>query len=193
MKLILPTFLFFSSFISGLVTGQQKEAAAVVNQFKTVVIYSSDDSFFEDYPIDSMVEHLNLVNENPRVRYYKNSGDDSKTGFSADYLVDVKVSKSEHEFVIPKIKEVPVTRPVMRAIQEAGGTVRYELAEGITHFMTVVEHTTEPKRYYLAMQAFRKNPYKKFRKTQWDAKGDLADKAAIIIKLIYELKKIGSE
>jgi hypothetical protein len=193
MKLFLPGFLLTGILICTSLSGQQKQPAPTNTTPKTVAIYSSNHSFFEDYPIDSLVEHLNLVNENPGVRYYKSTNDDSKTGFRADYLVDLKLSKSEYEFVIPKVKEVPVSRPVMHAVPEAGGSVRYELSEEVTHFITVVEHTTEPKKYYLAMQAFRKNPYKKFKLVQWDTRGDLSEKATMIIKLIFELKKLGSE
>jgi hypothetical protein len=195
MKFILPIFLL-CSYIGYTQVNNSVNAYSTPGKpaaTKSVVIYSSNNSFFEDYPIDSLVEHLNLMNKNPGITYYKSSNDDSKTGFKGDYLVDLKLSKSEHEFVIPRVKEVPVTRPVMRAIQNAGGSVRYEISEEIAYYTTVVEHSVEPKTYYLAAQGFRKNPYKKFKLAQWQAKGDLSDKAAIIIKLIYHLLQFADD
>ncbi len=189
MRLILAGFLFFFYFVGyGQNSVPAPKGKAIVA--KSVVIYSSNDSFFEDYPIDSLVEHLNLLNKNPGIVYYKNTNDDTKTGFKADYLVDLKLAKNEHEFVIPKVKQVPVTRPVMVAIREAGGSVRQEISERITHYITTVDYDIEPKTYYLAAQAFRKKPYKKLKLAQWYAKGDVSEKAAIIIKLVFYLQGI---
>ena len=58
---------------------------------KTVAVYSSDSSFFKDYPIDTLVENLNLLNQNNAIRFVKNTNDNSKSGFSADYLVNLKL------------------------------------------------------------------------------------------------------
>ncbi len=38
---------------------------------KTVAIYSSKKSFFQDYPIDTLVLHLNSLNTNPEITYFK--------------------------------------------------------------------------------------------------------------------------
>lgn len=68
MKFILSGFLLLFYLIGYGQTGTSpaKNKGGQKNTVpRTVVIYSSDNSFFEDYPIDSLVEHLNLLNENP--------------------------------------------------------------------------------------------------------------------------------
>jgi hypothetical protein len=161
MKIFLQSLLFLSCAVQGQqLTPLSKSNLGVV---KTISIYSSDSSFFDDYPIDSLVEHLNLLNTKPGIVYYKNTNDDSKTGFGADYLVNLMLAKNESEFVIPKVKRVAVTKPVMRAIKESGGSVRYEITEAIDHYENTVEYAeNKGGYYYLSMQAFRKKPYKRF-------------------------------
>lgn len=194
MKLFLQGLLLLSFTIQGQVKSQVNDNSGnrSLASVKTISIYSSDNSFFEDYPIDSLVEHLNLVNKNPGIVYCKNSGDNSKTGFAANYLVNLKLSKNEYEFVLPRVKEVAVSRPTMNVIQEAGGSIRQEISEQRIGYTTAIEYIINPKVYYLSAQAFRKKPYKKFRLAQWDAKGDVSEKAAMIIKLINYLQEIAN-
>lgn len=160
-------------------------------QTQTVAIYSSDNSFFDDYPIDTLVNHLNYLNRNPHISYCKNSLDDSRTGFGADYIVDLKLTFNEANYVIPKITEVPITRQIMRAITEPGGSVRYEIDQVVDHYENVVEHNTSSRSYYyLAMQAIRKTPYQKMKLVKFEDEGGLKGKAKMIIALINKLSSI---
>ena len=59
---------------------------------KKVAIYSKK-SFFKNYPIDTLVYTLNLLNTNKNFTYY-NIEDRSKTGLKADYVVDLNLRMS---------------------------------------------------------------------------------------------------
>ena len=78
---------------------------------KTVAIFSSKKSFFKDYPVDSLVMHLNWLNINPQIIYYKSTEDRSKTGFYADYLIDLDVWIQRSSLAAPKWNAVERTTP----------------------------------------------------------------------------------
>ena len=88
---MLPLIAFIIIGISPNAFSQQQLTAGKLNTAKTVAIYSSKKSFFSDYPIETLVSHLNSLNANPNITYYKSTEDRSKTGFYADYLIDLDV------------------------------------------------------------------------------------------------------
>ena len=69
----------------------QTPTSVNLDSIKTIAIYSSTKSFFNEYSIDSLVKHLNELNRNRNLIYFKNTEDKTRSGNYADYLVDLSV------------------------------------------------------------------------------------------------------
>jgi hypothetical protein len=158
-----------------------------IDTARTVAIYSSDNSFFEDYPVDSLVEHLNLLNENAAILFCRNTNDNSRTGLGADFLVDLKFSAGKIIYQAPEVKTVRKSRPVMRAIQEPGGSVRHEL--GTEYYNEEDVQSREPLtvKTTITVQVFQKNPYRKIKPASIEYDAGSGNEPELIINLIYHL------
>ncbi len=186
-----------SLYLMLLLNNPSANTQALQNNFvkiQTVAIYSSDTSFFDDYPIDTLVSHLNYLNKNSRIVYCIHSFDSTKTGFNADFIIDLSLTYDQSDYVIPRVKETPVTRQIMRAIPEPGGTTRYEIAESIDHYETTVQHSTNSRYYYyLSMNFSRNMPFHESKKIRINSESGLKGKAKMIIKLIEKIQNLTSQ
>ena len=112
------------SFIALLLTvspdlfSQVKATGSSKDSVITVAIYSSDKSFFTDYPIDSVVSNLNSLNTNRKIKYCKKTEDNSRTGLQADYIVNLNVGTSKGAYVAPTYGTA--SQPVYYPSQDTG-------------------------------------------------------------------------
>jgi len=123
--IILPRFLliiFISVTSLSNIFSQSEVTTTKTSLAKTVAIYSSKKSFFQDYPIDTLVLHLNSLNTNPGITYYKSTEDRSKTGFYADYLIDIDLWMKDPFLEVPKWEIIRRTEPKMVSVRQRGGT-----------------------------------------------------------------------
>jgi|GEM_PF-6030463 len=84
LLLSLLTLLFLSTALLA-----QEGTNAAADDRKIVALMSTKKSFFPDYTVDSLVKHMNIFNENPDLRYVRCTEDDTRTGFYADYVIDI--------------------------------------------------------------------------------------------------------
>ena len=154
---------------------------------KTVAVYSSDSSFFKDYTIDTLVENLNLLNQNSAVVFVKNTNDDSKSGFSADYLVNLKLVAGKNINTGPKFETVRNSRTVTKAVQDHEGVVRYENVQEYYNEDVMQNRAPAVGKITITIQTIRKNPYKKMKSVMIESNAGEGNESDIIIKLIYNL------
>lgn len=154
---------------------------------KTVAVYSSDSSFFKDYPIDTLVENLNLLNQNNAVVFVKNTNDDSKSGFSADYLVNLKLVAGKLLITGPKFETVRNSRTVTKAVQDHEGVVRYENVQEYYNEDVMQNRAPAVGKITITIQTIRKNPYKKMKSVMIESNAGEGNESDIVIKLIYNL------
>jgi len=152
---------------------------------KTVAIYSSKKSLFPDYPLDTLVAHLNATNSNPGIKYYKNSEDRSKTGFYADYVVDIDFWVKQSQLAAPQWKKV-----------ESKGSAKIKLADGTYSSRNVietkeiyVEATTKPAEAEVRIKIIEKRKNEKVTKQTFSAVNNREQdiKRILIINLITYL------
>lgn len=84
-------FLILSTGLSPALFSQVNNSVSLPDSVKTVALYSSKKSFLPAYPIDSVVANLNALNTNRKIKYYKSTEDNTKTGLAADYRVDMNM------------------------------------------------------------------------------------------------------
>lgn len=154
---------------------------------KTVAVYSSDSSFFKEYTIDTLVENLNLLNQNSAVVFVKNTDDDSKSGFSADYLVNLKLVAGKPLITGPKFETVRNSRTVTKAVQEHEGVVRHESVTEYYNEDVMQNRAPAVGKITITIQTIRKNPYKKMKSVMIESNTGESSESAIISKLIYNL------
>jgi|GEM_PF-5519089 len=82
----------------------------LVDSIKTVTVYSSK-SFFKDYPVDSIVANLNSLNNTQKIKYYKRTEDNSRTGLQADYTIDLNISARKGDYIEPTYTTVTQSVP----------------------------------------------------------------------------------
>jgi hypothetical protein len=124
-RFLLIIFILVTSFSN--IFSQTEVTTAKTSTAKTVAIYSSKKSFFQDYPIDTLVLHLNSLNTNSGITYYKSTEDRSKTGFYADYLIDIDLWMKEPFLEVPKWEIIRRTEPKMVSVRQRGGTYQQVL------------------------------------------------------------------
>lgn len=157
----------------------------------TIAIYSSDNSFFEGYPLDSLVAHLNELNQEKHIRYFRNTEDNSKTGFKADYLVDIKLAVKSKHGQPPKFTSIPITRETLKTIRDPGGTFRtVPIREVIGYENTVTPIPDSDVEYNLSVQTFRKNPYKKLKKVNFLPVVGEENRIPLIVGLVNTIMRI---
>lgn len=154
---------------------------------KTVAVYSSDSSFFKDYPIDTLVENLNLLNQNNAVVFVKNTNDDSKSGFSADYLVNLKLVAEKPLITGPEFKTVKKSRVGTKTVYDHEGKVQYESVREYYNEDVMQNRDPAVGKITITIQTIRKNPYKKIKSVMIESKAGEGNESAIIFKLIYNL------
>ena len=98
------------------------QATAFPDSMISVAVYSSKRTLLTEYPIDSIVVHLNRFCRIPGLRFFICTEDDTRTGFYADHLVDIDLSIREPHISTSHYERVPVQRAVSRRMRTAGGT-----------------------------------------------------------------------
>ena len=154
---------------------------------KTVAIYSSDSSFFKDYPIDTLVENLNLLNQNNTIVFVKKTDDDSKSGFSADYLVNLKLVAGKDLITGPKFETVKKSRTGTKAVYDHEGKVQYESVTEYYNEDVMQNRAPVVGKITITIQTIRKNPYKKLKPVLLESNAGEGNESSIISKLIYNL------
>lgn len=97
----------------------QLKTSDLPNSIKTAAIYSSNKSFFTDYPIDSVVSNLNSLNTNKKIKYCKKTEDNSRSGLQADYIIDIDIYTKKGIYVESTYETV--ARPTTyNSIQDTG-------------------------------------------------------------------------
>ena len=160
---------------------------STVYALKTVAVYSSDSSFFKDYTIDTLVENLNLLNQNSAVVFVKNTNDDSKSGFSADYLVNLKLVVGKDLITGPKFETVKKSRAGTKAVHDHEGVVRYESVTEYYNEDVMQNRAPVVGKITITIQTIRKNPYKKLKPVLLESNAGEGNESSIISKLIYNL------
>ena len=139
MSTCLKLVSIFFVFASNVSTNLFSQTVAPPDSIKTVAFYSSKKSFFKDYPVDTLVSHLNSLNSNSKVVYYKSTEDQSRTGFYADYLIDLNVTLKMSTLEAPKWETIERTSPRSVRVARPDGT--YE--DRIQYITTRVEKYIE--------------------------------------------------
>lgn len=172
MKII---FTFLLSLITLLAAAQQK------NQVK-IGIFVNESEFFEDYPADTLISHLNLLNEFKGVTYSKVIPE-KKT--DVDYVVKLKLFlKKSNNFTV-STKENVNYRTEMVAITDPGGQVRYELQSRPYNIENEVIPSSNSKVEHLLNLEIRKaSNNKKLRYRQYAAWGNETEETNMIIAMI---------
>lgn len=162
------------------------------DSIKTVAIYSSKNSFFSDYPIDTLVSHLNALNTNSNITYCKNTEDNSKTGFYADYLIDADVWLKQPGFNSPTWEKVSVLRPVRLRNRLGNRTYGYETQYVNTLEDKYVDATPTPGEGKLRIKIIEKRKNERMTNQTFSSAGSNEQnlKLTLIIQLItYLLQK----
>lgn len=162
-------------------------AAAQQNKALTVGIIVKESEFFENYPPDTLIAHLNLLNELKGVNYILlNPEDNSK----ADYAVRLKIFyKSSNDYRVTTDKVVNYQTEQV-AIPDAGGQYRYDIITRELNEPNVVTTSSGGySRSHLLSLDFRKtSTNRKMRYKQYLMPREEDDELNIIITLIKEIQ-----
>lgn len=144
---------------------QNKTSFNSSDSFKTVAIYSSTKSFFKDYSIDTLVFQLNTLNTNRKIKYNRNTEDRSKTGFYADYLIDLMVWMKTPQFIPGTMERTYEMQRVEVPVQQADGSWTHETQYINTEVYRDVKSTTERGEGMIRIKITEKNKNKTIRHT----------------------------
>ena len=153
-----------------------------------IVLQANENTFFKDYPLDTLVAHLNLMNELPGVEY--SNASERQTGKNENEIwINLRLVESRISQNSVTTKEKIETTPTMRAITDAGGQTRYEIVNVGTRIENqVIESNPNISSYLLSLTAYQPETNKKLRHRQWSVKGDEDTELALIIKLIKDIQ-----
>ncbi len=121
IKFLLAVLLLITGGTTHLYSRDQPAVVNPQDTVKTVIIYSSKNSFYEDYPVSSLVRFLNSLNTNKNI-IYKIIQDSSKT----NYLIDLDSWMKSPKNTIGGIEKVNITLPKEVNVLNADGTYRKE-------------------------------------------------------------------
>jgi hypothetical protein len=151
-----------------------------------IVLFTNDGNFFEEYPLDTLAAHLNLLNNTPSITYTVKAKNQQPENNNSVWI-HLTLQENNHAATGVSFKEQVVRRPVMQAVVSPGGQVSYVLASQDDHIELIPKQTGPESTIYLTLEAFRNEPYKKLRYRHWTVKGGLETKSALIIKLIKDI------
>ena len=179
-------------FLSGVVShklsyGFHTTSQNTTDTIKTVAVYSSKKSFFPDYTLETFVDHLNQTNPNPGIKYYKNTEDRSKTGFYADYVVDIDFWVKQAVSTAPKWYKVQSTGS--GRVKLADGTYSNRIENITTTQEVFVDGTEIPAQGEVRIKIIEKRKNEKVRTQTLSAfdNNEQDIKLTLIIKLITYL------
>lgn len=102
---------------------------------RIVALRPPRSDYFADYSVDSLIGHLNEFNQNKNLRFVRCTEDDSRTGFYADFLVEVSFTFIRPYLAPPQTQRVAEQMPVMR---------RNAYGQWVTEFRTIYRNVPEP-------------------------------------------------
>lgn len=189
---ILTVFLIIALLQNDEANGQKSvssnSASEKIDSNKTVAIYSSKKTIFKDFPIDSLVKYLNIYNENPKVIFCKNTEDNSRTGFYADYVLDLDLWIKPSQTEAPKWVKKRIQKPISKAFTERDGSVTHYITMVTVEEEEFVQGSLTPGSSTIIIKMTQKWENEKVTKYMLTANGD--DKKVeptLLVKLVYAL------
>ncbi|RYZ00841.1 MAG: hypothetical protein EOO11_00030 [Chitinophagaceae bacterium] len=120
------------------------QGPALPDSVRTVAVYSSRNSFLSDYSLDTLVAHLNRFRKDSALRFVVCTKDDSRTGFYANYVIDIHLDLREPRMATPHYETVRVLRPAARRVRSAGGVWEEVMVNVAVNEQRYVPGTMQP-------------------------------------------------
>jgi hypothetical protein len=86
-----------------------------------VALYCKGKTVIGNYTIDTLLKYLNWFNENPHLRYVRFTEDDSRTGYYADFVLELKVRTTPARVQPPGMEQVRMDRWETRTVTGPDG------------------------------------------------------------------------
>ncbi len=167
--------MFTRLLLIGLITilpSQNIRSQIPPDSIKTVAIYSSKKSFFENYSIDSLVSNLNLLNTNNKISYYKNTEDRSRKGFYADYLVNLDLTLKLPVNIAPKWETTKMSYLPTTETSHLQGRTSPRRVPNVNETQQYVEGKTIPGEGKLLIKIIEKSNNEKVTRKTFTAKNN---------------------
>ena len=113
-------FLFISTILAGFISKNSFSQNSFSAPGKTVAIYSQK-RFLNNYPLDSLISRINILNPNKNVRYVKSDEDKSTKELTTDYFVKLDVDITIPLTKKPDYKVVEVITPGSESVKQPDG------------------------------------------------------------------------
>lgn len=151
-----------------------------------IAISTNELEFFEDYPVDTLVSHLNLLNKQSGVHYYKATANQKE---NPDYTIKLKLFIKKDDAYRVTTGTKSNSRAVMAAVTSPGGQVHYQLQNEFGSSETVVTPSLGPKlSFLLNLEVRNTEKNKRVRYKQFTIQGSEKEETDLIIMMIEEIQ-----
>lgn len=151
-----------------------------------IAISSNENEFFEDYPVDTLVSHLNLLNTLSGVHYYKSTAMGKE---KSDYTIKLKLFIKKDDAYTVSTESQKNARPTMVAITSPGGQVYYQVISELASTETVVSPTLGPRlNFLLNLEVRDVEKNKRLRYKQFTVIGSEKEETDLIINMIEDIQ-----
>jgi len=157
----------------------------------TIAIAANDADFFEDYPVDTLISHLNLLNDLPAVQYVKAGALSSNP---ITYSIKLKLFSKKDDAYTVSTGTQKNGRAVMSLVTSPGGQTHYQLGNELGSIETVVSPSLGPRvNYLLNLEIKDPEKSKRLRYKQFTVTGSTNEETGLIISMIKEIQAFAGQ